>query len=88
MAELSKGVIDVSTLQAINSMVEVLPESDRQEVFAIVRKLFLARKTNPFTPKTEEEFYASIDRGIAEADAGIVQDMDEAIDEIGAVLAL
>ena len=78
----------MSTLQAINSMVEVLPESDQQEVFAFIRKLFLARKTNPFTPKTEEEFYASIDRGIAEADAGMVQDMDEAIDEISAELAL
>jgi len=35
-----------------------------------------------FTPKTKEEFLASVDRGIAQAKNGQRQDAHEAVDEI------
>ena len=54
----------------------------------LVKKLFLAKTSNPFTPKSEEEFWNSIDKGIRQADAGILEDMDEAIDEISRELAI
>ena len=37
------------------------------------------QEQNPFESKTEEAFFASIDIGIAVADAGQLQDADEAI---------
>ncbi|MBR3307420.1 MAG: hypothetical protein IKI75_09230 [Lachnospiraceae bacterium] len=37
---------------------------------------------NPFRPKTEEELLEKIDRGVKQADEGMLQDADEAVDEI------
>lgn len=76
----------MSTVQATASMMEYLPEPEQQKVLVFVRNL--VSKNSPFKPETEEEFYASIDIGIAQADAGQVQDMDEAIDEISRELGI
>ena len=43
---------------------------------------------NPFRPKTEDELFDKIDKSIAQADAGELQDADEAIDEVVADLGL
>lgn len=38
--------------------------------------------SNLFAPKSKEEFLESVDRGIAQLDAGLGQDAFEALDEI------
>ena len=41
---------------------------------------------SPFRPKTEHELLERVDRSLAQADAGELQDADEAIDEVVAEL--
>lgn len=78
----------MSTVEATVSILERMPEQEQNIVLRFVQDLFSPQSANPFKPMTETEFLASIDKSIEQADAGFVQDADEAIDEISAELGL
>ena len=78
----------MTTRDALNTVVDKLPEAALKKVLQYAEKLSIKKEQNPFVSKSKEAFYASIDRGIAEADAGLLQDADEVIDEISAELGL
>lgn len=78
----------MTTREALHSVVDLLPEADLKKVLLYAESLSSFEMKNPFIPKTKQEFLASIDRGIAEADAGLTFDADEMIDEISAELGL
>ena len=78
----------MSTIEATVSMLECLPEQEQNKVLLFTRDLFKAQKVNPFRPLTESEFLDSIDESLEQIDLGMVQDADEAIDEISAELGI
>ena len=78
----------MSTVEATVSMLECLPEQEHNKVLLFTRDLFKAQKVNPFRPLTESEFLDSIDESLEQIDLGMVQDADEAIDEISAELGI
>ena len=78
----------MSTVEAPVSILERMPEQEQNMVLKFVRDLFSPQSVNPFRPLTEQEFLESIDESLAQADVGLVQDADEAIDEISADLGI
>ena len=78
----------MSTVEAAVSILERMPEQEQNIVLRFIQDLFSPQTSNPFRPLTENEFLASIDESLAQADAGFVQDADEAIDEISAELGI
>ena len=78
----------MSTVEAAVSIMECMPEQEQNIVLRFIQDLFSPQSSNPFRPLTEQEFLASIDESLAQADAGLVQDADLAIDEISAELGL
>ncbi len=51
----------MNTLEATVSMLEQLPERDLLKIQAFIR-LFFPETSNPFTPLTEDEIYAQLER--------------------------
>ena len=72
---------------AVDNTKKMLDVLNDNELSAIqeVAKVFIM--DSPFAPKTEEELFERIDRSIAEADAGELEDADKAIDEVLAEIA-
>ena len=70
------------------SILEILPEDSQRKVLNFSVRLLESDENNPFRPKTEAELLKKIDHSIAQADAGMLVDADEAVDEIMAELEL
>ncbi len=73
------------TRKRVTEMINVLADDQVQAVNSVMN-VFIA--DSPFRPKTEDELFERIDRSLAQADAGELQDADEAIDEVVADLGL
>ncbi|MCR5023752.1 MAG: hypothetical protein K6A90_05395 [Lachnospiraceae bacterium] len=78
----------MSTVEATVSIMNCMTEQDQNKILSFTRELFAAQKDNPFKPMSENEFIASIDESLKQADNGLVQDADEAIDEISLELGI
>ena len=78
----------MSTVEATVSILESMPEQEQNIVLRFIQDLFSPQTSNPFRPLTEQEFLVSIDESLAQADAGFVQDANEAIDEISSELGI
>ena len=63
----------MSTLETTVSMLEQLPERDLLKIQAFIR-LFFPETSNPFTPLTEEEIYAQLERSRKHAEEGKMKD--------------
>ena len=63
----------MGTLEATVSMLEQLPEKDLLKIQAFVR-LFFPEASNPFSPLTEEEIYAQLERSRKHAEEGKLKD--------------
>ena len=73
-------------LDSAMSTTKVLPKDNHMKVLDFSVELLKNDGDNPFKPKSEEELYASIDRGMAQIKNGEVQDALDALDEIVAEL--
>ena len=78
----------MSAVEATVSILERMPEPEQNMVLHFIQDLFSPQTFNPFRPLTEKEFLASVDESLAQADAGLVQDAEDAIDEISAELGI
>ena len=63
----------MSTLETTVSMLEQLPEKDLLKIQAFIR-LFFPETSNPFSPLTEEEIYAQLERSRKHAEEGKLKD--------------
>ena len=70
------------------SILEVPTEDSQRKVLNFSVELLENEEDNPFRFKTEAELFEKIDHSIAQADAGVLVDADEAVDEIMAELKL
>ena len=70
------------------SVLKVLSEESQKKVLDFSVNLLKSDRDNPFSPKSEAELFEQIDHSLAQADAGELQDADEAIEEIMAELGL
>ena len=81
---LNKGVVNMSTLEATVSMLEVMPEDARIKVFMYTQQLFGSRKpANPFTPASEERILSDLALSRQETADGKGVDAEEALLELG-----
>ncbi len=73
----------MSTLDATVSMLETMPEEAQKKVFTYTQALFSAeRPANPFTPKSEAQILADLDRSEQEIAEGKCQEATSAIMEL------
>ena len=72
-------MVNENTVQKMKQMLELLPENQLNALQAVTTSYIW---DSPFRPKTEAEMTEKIDSSLAQADAGILQDADEAIDEV------
>ena len=84
----AEGVFFMTTREALNHIVDSLSESELKVMLSLAKDLRTGNSNNPFVPKAEKEFMASIDRGIADIDAGRFQDSDDVIKELDEELGL
>ena len=70
------------------SVLKVLSEESQKKVLDFSIGLLKSDADNPYRPLTEEELFERIDHSLAQADAGELQDADEAIKEIMTELGL
>ena len=66
-------------LDNTRQMLDLLGENQLEAVNSIVKAFIV---DSPYKPENERELYARIDRSIAQADAGELEDADKAINEI------
>ena len=78
----------MTALDTMNSVVQTLPDSASDKGLRDAERMRKSESENPFLQRTEDEFLASVDRGIYEADHDLGQDAFEAIQEISRVLKL
>ena len=64
------------------SVLNVLSEESQKKVLDFSIGLLKNDADNPYRPKTEAELFERIDHSLAQANAGELQDADEAIEEI------
>ena len=82
------GGLHMTTREALNNVVDSLSEQELLVMLSFARDLHAGISKNPFAPKSEAEFLASVDRGIADIEAGRYQDADEVIKELDKELGL
>ena len=66
-------------------LLDVLDDNQLQAINAVARAFVT---DSPYRPKSEEELLERIDHSLKQADEGMLQDADEAIDELVAELNL
>ena len=64
------------------SVLELLPRERQRQVLNFSIGLLKEDEGNPFRPKTEQELFERIDHSLAQADSGMLQDADEALEEV------
>jgi hypothetical protein len=73
----------MSTLEATVSMLETMPEEAQKKVFTYTQTLFSAeRPANPFTPKSEVQILADLDKSEQEIAEGKCQEATSAVMEL------
>ncbi|MBQ7658414.1 MAG: hypothetical protein IJS16_05465 [Butyrivibrio sp.] len=75
--------------KATVSMLRLLTD-DELDAIQSVAKVFISVKKNdnPFSPKTEDELWASVEEGLKQADEGIYEDAETVEAEIMEELAI
>ena len=74
----------MSTLEAMVSMLQAMPEDARRKVFEYTRELFTRPKpANPFVPLTTDRILSDLEESRAQIEDGQGVEMDKALEEMG-----
>lgn len=76
----------MSTLDSTVSMLKALPETEVQKVFIFTKSLF--DNNSPIVPMSESELLDRLAHSRAQSKAGMVQDIESAIDDISRELGI
>lgn len=77
----------MSTLESTVSMLKALPEAEVQKVFFFTKGIF-DNNNSPIVPISEDELLEKLAHSRAQSEAGMVQDMESAIDDISRELGI
>ena len=73
----------MSFAEATKSMIDLLPESDVQVIYAVTKNIF-DKETTPFKPLTRDQILSDLETSRKQVENGETSDLDSAIDRLEA----
>ena len=73
----------MSVAEATKSMIDLLPESDVQVIYAVTKNIF-DKETTPFKPLTRDQILSDLETSRKQVENGETSDLDSAIDRLEA----
>lgn len=71
----------MSVAEATKSMIDLLPESDVQVIYAVIKNIFY-KETTPFKPLTRNQILSDLETSRKQVENGETSDFDSAIDRL------